>query len=125
MTTISIASLDESAQFDDDITQTSSRLANYTSVLLKRKQENVPVVQVFPMLLALFAIVHEVDPGPHGVPLYVITCGRWDAACYSRAMQICPDGYEVVLTDIPGMARQVGNGAVAVAPLHVLAIECR
>jgi hypothetical protein len=79
----------------------------------------------FSVLLAMLAIVHETDRGPHGVPFYVITCGRWEAACYGSAMQICPAGYEVVLTDIPGMARRVGNGAVAVAPLHVLAIECR
>jgi hypothetical protein len=77
------------------------------------------------MLLALLATVRETDSGPHGVPFYVITCVRLEAACYNRAAQICPAGYEVVLTDLPGMVRKVGNGGVAVAPLHVLAIECR
>ena len=77
------------------------------------------------VLLALIAIVHEANPGPRGVPFYVILCDHWETACYVRAEQICPAGYEVVMTDLPGMARKVRNGAVGVAPLHVLAIECR
>jgi hypothetical protein len=77
------------------------------------------------MLVAVLAAVRVTDPGPHGVPFYVITCGNLETACYSRAMDVCPAGYEVVLTDIPGMTRRVGNGGIAVAPLHVLAIECR
>ena len=77
------------------------------------------------VFLAVLAIVHEADPGPRGVPFYVIMCDRWETACYARAQQICPAGYEVVMTDLPGMTRKVRNGAVGVAALHVLAIECR
>jgi len=83
------------------------------------------VAHLLPALLTLIAVVHETNPGPRGVPFYVITCPGLEAACYNRAAQVCPAGYEVVMTDLPGMVRKVGSGGVAVGPLHVLAIECR
>ena len=44
------------------------------------------MAQTSPMLLALLAVVHQVDRGPRGVPLIVITCERMEGSRYSRVV---------------------------------------
>ena len=74
------------------------------------------------VLLAGCVSVHEVK-GPDGKPALALKCG--DAtACYKRAGELCPDGYDLVGNN---SASYVGgtNGSVYGGSTTTLLVECK
>lgn len=65
--------------------------------------------------------------GPNGGAAFVMQCsgmGRTLEACYQKAGELCPNGYNVV--DARTGTAAVGNsGWMVAAPQRSLAVECR
>jgi len=63
--------------------------------------------------------------GPSGRPAYALRCGSNLAACYTRAGELCPNGYLVIDRATGTVAIPAGNGGTLAEPRHSLAVECR
>jgi hypothetical protein len=78
--------------------------------------------------LASCAIDPKPFVGPNGKAAYSMECsgsGRTLAACYQKAGQLCPAGYNIVGTTSGTVAVPVYGGGILAAPDYGLAIECK
>lgn len=79
------------------------------------------------LLMASCAIDPHAFNGPSGRPAYSMQCsgfGRTLSACYRKAGQLCPLGYNVVDLTTGTIVVPVNNSIMA-GPKYHLAIECR
>jgi hypothetical protein len=74
----------------------------------------------------------EVSPqpmsGPDGRQAYSMRCsgfGRTLEACYAKAGEICPNGYEVVDRATGTVAVPTATGSLMAAPQQSLVIQCK
>ena len=73
----------------------------------------------------------EVNPehfrGPSGKDAYTMRCsgfGRTWAKCYTKAGEICPNGYNIVSQHSGTIAIPYG-GSIIAAPKQTLVVECK
>jgi len=62
--------------------------------------------------------------GPNGRTAYSMRCGNNLDACYEKAGELCPDGYDIIDRASGTVAIPYGKAFIA-APRHNLAIECK
>ena len=62
--------------------------------------------------------------GPNGRPAYSMSCGNRLDACYQKAGEVCPNGYDILDRASGTVAVPYGRAIIA-APQHNLAIECK
>jgi hypothetical protein len=84
------------------------------------------------VISALSCACASVDPqqfrGPNGKTAYSMKCsgmGRTLDACYKKAGEVCPDGYNIIDRASGTVAVPVSGGGIMAAPSHRLAVECR
>lgn len=77
------------------------------------------------LLVALSACV-AVDSfkGPNGRDAYSMQCGNDSGACYRRAGEVCPSGYDI-LNQQTGTAAVPVQGGIFAVPQYSLQIECK
>lgn len=82
-------------------------------------------------LLAFVVSCAAIEPmqfvGPNGKTAYSMRCsgmGRTLDACYKKAGEICPNGYNIIDRSSSTVAVPV-NGSFMAAPQHNIAIECK
>jgi len=66
--------------------------------------------------------------GPNGKTAYSMHCsgmGRTLDACYQKAGEICPAGYNIINSTSGTVAVPVYGGGTVAAPDYGLAIECK
>lgn len=66
--------------------------------------------------------------GPNGKQAYSMKCsglGRTLEACYQKAGEVCPTGYNIINTMSGTVAIPTASGGVLAAPSHNIAIECK
>jgi hypothetical protein len=74
-------------------------------------------------LLAGCVQVHEVK-GPDGKPALALKCG--DAtACYQKAGELCPNGYDFVNSSTGTVIVPTANGGSIGAPQTTVLVECK
>lgn len=80
----------------------------------------------------LLASCASIDPvpfnGPNGRQAYSMKCsgmGRTLDACYVKAGELCPAGYNIVDRTTGTVAVPTMNGGFMAAPQHSLAVECK
>lgn len=80
----------------------------------------------------LLASCASIDPiqfrGPNGKVAYSMKCSGWGrtlGACYQKAGEVCPSGYNIVDRTSSTVAVPTNGGGIMAAPSHHLAIECR
>lgn len=80
------------------------------------------------LLLAGCASIEPKEfPGPSGKPAYMMACsgmGRSLTACYQKAGELCPKGYNVVDRSSSTYGVPV-SGGVMVSSRESLAVECK
>jgi hypothetical protein len=90
--------------------------------------KNVSVATILAFLVACAAIEPQQFVGPNSKTAYSMKCsgmGRTLDACYKKAGEVCPAGYNIIdrTTSIVGIPMQ--GGGTMIAPQHSLAIECK
>jgi hypothetical protein len=87
----------------------------------------------FGLALLVASCASAIEPrsfvGPNGKTAYSMECsgmGRTLDACFQKAGEVCPRGYQIVsqTSDIVGLPMGRGQGMM-IAPKRGLAIECR
>jgi hypothetical protein len=74
-------------------------------------------------LLAGCVTVNEVK-GPDGKPALAVKCG--DAtACYKKAGELCPDGYDFVNSSTGTVIVPTGQGGSIGSPQTTILVECK
>ncbi|MGB9493596.1 MAG: hypothetical protein WCA83_02190 [Azonexus sp.] len=66
--------------------------------------------------------------GPNGKTAYSMKCsglGRTLDACYKKAGEVCPNGYNIIDRASGTVAVPVSGGGIIAAPEYNLAIECK
>lgn len=66
--------------------------------------------------------------GPNGRAGYSMQCsgmGRTLDACYKKAGELCPKGYDLVSLASGTVAVPMMGGGVLAAPKHSMAVECK
>jgi hypothetical protein len=89
------------------------------------KRLSIVLVAVF--LVSCAAIKPKQFIGPNGKTAYSMRCsgmGRTLDACYQKAGEICPKGYNII-DHISGTIALPVNGSIMAAPQYNLMIECR
>lgn len=79
------------------------------------------------LLLAGCAVQPKPFNGPGGKPAYSMNCsgsGRTLTACYEKAGELCPNGYNVI-GQSTGVVGLPAYGGTLMAPQRELAIECK
>jgi hypothetical protein len=80
------------------------------------------------ILVLLGACAREIRPeavtGPNGRPGYVMSCGSRVAACYRKAGEVCPGGYDVVGSQTGTVMVPTAHGVLG-APQTTVVVECR
>ena len=77
-------------------------------------------------LTACAEIKPEYFKGPSGKDAYTMRCsslGRTWAKCYTKAGEICPDGYNIIGQHSSTTAVPYAGGIIA-APKQTLVVEC-
>src|SRR5215471_2667630 len=74
-------------------------------------------------LLAGCVSVNEVK-GPDGKPALAVGCGR-ATACYKKAGELCPDGYEFVNSSTGTVIVPTANGGSVGGPTTTILVECK
>jgi len=80
------------------------------------------------VLLASCAIEPKRFVGPNGKAAYSMECsgmGRTLEACYQKAGEICPVGYNIINSTSGTVAVPVYGGGIVAVPDYGLAIECK
>lgn len=90
--------------------------------------KNVLIAAVPAFLVACAAIEPQQFVGPNSKTAYSMKCsgmGRTLDACYKKAGEVCPGGYNIIdrATGTVGVPMQ--GGGIMIAPQHSLAIECK
>lgn len=90
--------------------------------------KNVLIAAVPAFLVACAAIEPQQFVGPNSKTAYSMKCsgmGRTLDACYKKAGEVCPGGYNIIdrATGTVGVPMQ--GGGTMIAPQHSLAIECK
>jgi hypothetical protein len=90
--------------------------------------KNVFIAAVPVFLVACAAIEPQQFVGPNSKTAYFMKCsgmGRTLEACYKKAGEVCPGGYNIIdrVTGTVGVPMQ--GGGTIMAPEHSLAIECK
>ena len=62
--------------------------------------------------------------GPNGRTAYSMSCGNRLGACYERAGEVCPNGYDI-LDRASGTVAAPFRGGMVATQQHNLAIECK
>lgn len=62
--------------------------------------------------------------GPNGRAAFSLECGNNLSACYEKAGEVCPNGYDILDRASGTVAVPVRGGLIA-APQYTLAIECK
>jgi hypothetical protein len=62
--------------------------------------------------------------GPNGNTAYSMRCGANLSACYEKAGELCPKGYNII-DRATGVAAVPSGTSFIAAPQHSLAIECK
>ncbi len=81
------------------------------------------------LYLAACASISPVEVnGPKGKPAFSMECsgfGRTLEACYKKAGELCPSGYNIIdrASSVVGIPQS--NGSTMMAPQHSLFIECK
>lgn len=82
-------------------------------------------------VLAFVVSCASIEPmqfvGPNGKTAYSMRCsgmGKTLDACYKKAGEICPNGYNIIDRSSNTVAVPV-NGSFMAAPQHNIAIECK
>src|SRR6185295_13605155 len=73
------------------------------------------------------ASVTEVVP-PSGRPGYLLKCSGWGrkiVACYRKAVELCPHGYDVERQNTGTTWAPSPSGGVVIAPKNYMLISCR
>ncbi len=100
-----------------------------TSRITKRKETMTRIA--IAVACATVAACASIDPksfsGPNGKPAYSMRCsgmGRTLDACYQKAGEVCPNGYNIIdrssgTIDVPT------SSGMLIAPKESLAVECK
>jgi hypothetical protein len=87
------------------------------------------LVALIPVLLLVSCA--SIDPqevrGPSGKTAYSMRCsgmGRTLDACYKKAGELCPGGYNIIDRASGVVGVPTGSGMM-IAPQHNLAVECK
>ena len=86
----------------------------------------IAVVPVF--LVACAAIEPQQFVGPNSKTAYSMKCsgmGRTLDACYKKAGEVCPGGYNIIDRATGTVGIPMKGGGTMMAPQHNLAIECK
>lgn len=79
--------------------------------------------------LLLTGCAHNIDAqqfsGPNGRAAFTMDCGAKTQACYQKAGELCPGGYNIVDRASGTVAVPVYGGGFIAAPRHSLTIECK
>lgn len=79
---------------------------------------------VLTIALAGCVSVSQVN-GPNGRPAYSLYCGTHASACYQKAGELCPHGYQM-LDHTDGMAIvPTANGSVVGGSQRTVLVECK
>ena len=79
------------------------------------------------LLTSCASIEPQEFKGPSGKTAYSMKCsglGRTLGACYKKAGEVCPNGYNIIDRTSGTVAIPVQGGIIA-APQYHLAIECK
>jgi hypothetical protein len=86
---------------------------------------------VIVVLVSVLMACAEIQPrgfrGPNGKTAYSMRCsgmGRTLDACYQKAGELCPAGYNII-DRASGTVVIPFNGGIMAAPQHNLAVECK
>lgn len=85
-------------------------------------------VVTFIALAACAQIIPTEFIGPSGKPAYTMKCsgmGRTLDACYQKAGEMCPQGYNIVDRATGAIGVPMQGGGMLMAPTHGLAVECK
>lgn len=80
------------------------------------------------LLTACAAVQPQPFSGPNGKQAYSMKCsgmGRTLDACYAKAGELCPGGYNIIDRASGTVAVPLSGGGFIAAPQHNLAIECK
>lgn len=84
---------------------------------------------VVPVLLAACASIEPQQfVGPNSKTAYSMKCsgmGRTLDACYKKAGEVCPQGYNIIDRASGTVGVPMMNGGMMMAPEHNIAIECK
>lgn len=79
-------------------------------------------------LTACASIEPQQFVGPNSKTAYSMKCsgmGRTLDACYKKAGEICPGGYNIIDRASGTVGIPMANGGTMMAPQHNIAIECK
>ena len=89
--------------------------------------KNVFIAAIPAFLVACAAIEPQQFVGPNSKTAYSMKCsgmGRTLDACYKKAGEVCPGGYNII-DRASGTGGVPMQGGTMMAPQHNLAIECK
>jgi len=89
--------------------------------------KRLSIILVAVSLASCAAIEPKQFIGPNGKTAYSMRCsgmGRTLDACYQKAGEVCPNGYNIIDRASGTVAVPV-NGSIMAAPQYNLAIECK
>ena len=80
------------------------------------------------LLTACAAIEPKQFVGPNSKTAYSMKCsgmGRTLDACYKKAGEVCPGGYNIIDRASGTVGMPMANGGTMMVPQHNIAIECK